>query len=83
MVSQGLGVALLPATAVAAELADGRLVGVAIRDAVPPRRRIVAIRRADAGPMSQPVAAFYEVLGGIGAVLTAGRPIDPRLEPSA
>ncbi len=83
MVGQGLGVALLPATAVAAELAEGRLVGVTIRDAVPPRRRIVAIRRADGGPMSQPVAAFYEVLGGIGAVLTAGRPVDPRLEPSA
>ncbi|HEY7523476.1 MAG TPA: LysR family transcriptional regulator [Candidatus Limnocylindrales bacterium] len=62
MVEQGLGVALLPATAVTAELADGRLTAVAIDGARPIRRRMVAIRRRDAGPPSGPVAAFYAVL---------------------
>jgi len=55
-------VALLPATAVTAELADGRLTAVAIDGVRPIRRRMVAIRRRGAGPPSGPVAAFYAVL---------------------
>ena len=69
MVGQGLGVALLPSTAVAVELADGRLRAIEIADAPPIRRRIVAIRSRDVGALSGPAAAFLEVLSGIGELL--------------
>ena len=72
MVGQGLGVALLPHTAVASELADGRLVAVTIDGARPIRRRIAAIRRRDLGAMTGPVAAFLEILAGVGEVLPGG-----------
>lgn len=62
MVEEGLGVALLPATAVGGELADGRLRSAAITDMAPVRRRIVAVRRRDAGPPSAVVAAFLRTL---------------------
>ena len=60
MIEQGLGVALLPQTAVRAELDDGTLRAVRIADASPPRRQIVAIRRRDAGEATGLVAAFME-----------------------
>ena len=69
MVGQGLGIALLPHTAVAAELADGRLRAVTIDGAQPIRRRIVAIRRRDLGAVTGPTAAFLEILGGVGEIL--------------
>lgn len=72
MVGQGLGIAFLPHTAVAGELADGRLRPIAIHGAAPIRRRIVAIRRRDLGAMTGPVAAFLEVLAGVGEVLPGG-----------
>lgn len=62
MVLQGLGVALLPQTAVAAELAAGSLRAVVIAGAEPVRRQIVAIRRRDAGPPSGLAAAFMRML---------------------
>lgn len=70
MVEQGLGVALLPRTAVAAELAAGTLRLVKITDAAPITRQIVAIRRRDGGPPSGIVGGFYEVLGGVDSLLT-------------
>lgn len=79
MVGQGLGIALLPLTAVAAELADGRLRAITIAGAAPIRRRIVAIRRRDLGDVAGPVAAFLEILGGVGEILPGvppGRPAD-------
>ncbi len=69
MVSEGLGVALLPYTAVAGELGEGRLHAVQLTGTEPIRRRVVAVRRADLGPPSGPVAAFYELLASIDAVL--------------
>ena len=69
MVGQGLGIALLPMTAVAGELADGRLRAIAIDGAAPIRRRIVAIRRRDLGAVAGPTAAFLELLGGVGEIL--------------
>lgn len=72
MVSQGLGIALLPRTAVADELADGRLRAIAIRGAQPIRRRIVAIRRRDVGLVAGPTAAFLEILAGVGEDLLPG-----------
>lgn len=75
MVGQGLGIALLPQTAVAREVADGRLRSMDITGMPPIRRRIVAIRRADLGGVTGPVAAFLEILAGVGEVLPrAARP---------
>lgn len=65
MVRQGLGVALLPHTAVAEELEAGSLRSVRIADAPRVRRRIVAIRRRDAGPPSGILAAFLATLDGL------------------
>lgn len=73
MVGQGLGVALLPHTAVAAELADGRLHAVTMDGAATIRRRIVAIRRKDLGAVGGPTAAFLEILAGVRELLP-GRP---------
>jgi len=61
MVEQGLGVALLPYTAVASELASGALQSAKLADADAIRRRIVAVRRRDAGPPSGLVSAFLEI----------------------
>ena len=52
MVEQGLGVALLPHTAVAGELEAGSLKAVTLADAPSLRREIVIFRRRDAGPAS-------------------------------
>jgi DNA-binding transcriptional LysR family regulator len=64
MVQEGFGVALLPGTAVAGELEAGVLREVAITDAEPVRREIVAIRRRSGGHPSGSVAAFLETLSG-------------------
>ncbi|MDQ2985051.1 MAG: LysR family transcriptional regulator [Actinomycetota bacterium] len=62
MVEHGLGFALLPHTAIAGELEAGSLSAVAMVDAPVVRRRIVAIRREDAGPATGAVAAFLSSL---------------------
>ncbi len=62
MLEEGLGVALLPRTAVRSEIAEGRLREVPISDMTPVRRRIVVVRRGDAGTPSTVVAAFLETL---------------------
>jgi DNA-binding transcriptional LysR family regulator len=62
MVEQGLGVAFLPAVAVAEEVRSHRLRVVQIADRRPPRRPIVAARRRYAGPPSGATAAFLELL---------------------
>ncbi len=80
MVGHGLGVALLPYTSVAAELADGRLHAVTIDGADPIRRSIVAIRRRGLGDVSGPAAAFLEILAGVREVLP-GAPLRAPGEP--
>lgn len=60
MVEQDLGIALLPRTAVAAELRAETLRSVRISDVAPLRRHIVALRRRDAGPPSRAAAAFLD-----------------------
>lgn len=65
MVRQGLGVALLPYTAVVEELAAGTLGSASITDAEPVRRRIVAIRRRHAGPPSGVVAALLDTIADV------------------
>ena len=83
MVLQGLGIALLPSTAVAQELLDGRLVAIELIGAAPIRRRITAIRRRDLGAMTGPVAAFLEILSGDGELLPGGPADRPRADGSA
>ena len=73
MVQQGLGVALLPQTAVAGELADGSLVAVRLADVEPAHRQIVAVRRKDDGAPTGLVAAFMEKLSRAEAGRSRGR----------
>ena len=62
MVERGLGVSLVPASTVAAELAAGTLAQIELVDAAPAPREIVAARRHDAGPPSGAVAVFLAML---------------------
>ncbi len=73
MVEQGLGVALLPHTAVTAELEAGTLRPVTLAEAASPKQRIVIYRRRDAGPPSTPLQAFLNCLSDL----------KPRLQESA
>lgn len=62
MVERGLGIALLPRTAVAREVAGKTLALVKMKDAPPMQNTIVAFRRRDAGQPGAIVAAFLELL---------------------
>src|SRR5213082_396913 len=64
MVERGLGVALLPATAVVRELEARHLSKVRVRDAPPMYNSIAAFRRRDAGRPEGVVAAFLALLTG-------------------
>jgi DNA-binding transcriptional LysR family regulator len=61
MVERGLGVALLPGTAVADALAAGSVREVGLGGAATIRRQLVAVERLDAGPASP----FLETLWGL------------------
>lgn len=65
MVEQGLGVALLPHTAVAGELEAGALRAVTLSDAPALRREIVIFRRRDAGAASGALEAFLNCLSDL------------------
>jgi len=71
MVEQGLGVAFLPAVAVADDVREGRLRVVRIGDREPPRRPIVAARRRNAGEPTGATAAFLDLLRSMGPELQA------------
>src|SRR5258708_9353932 len=62
MVERGLGVALLPGTAVAREAAGGTLAVVAMTHAPPMHNSIVVFRRRDAGEPERIVAAFLALI---------------------
>ena len=62
MVERKLGIALLPRSAVAGELAAKTLVQVPVGDAPVMTQKIVVIRRRDQGRPSGPVAAFLNLL---------------------
>jgi DNA-binding transcriptional LysR family regulator len=66
MVERGLGVALLPRTAVAREVESKTLHLVRMKDAPPMYQSIVAYRRVDAGKPEGIVAAFLTLLGAAG-----------------
>jgi DNA-binding transcriptional LysR family regulator len=65
-VMEGLGVALLPRQAVRKELAARSLRAIAIAGGRPIRRRIVAIRRRDAGDPSATLARFLDLMRSAG-----------------
>ena len=65
MVEQGLGVALLPHTAVAGELEAGSLKAVSLADSPSLRREIAIFRRRDAGPASGALEAFLNCLSDL------------------
>lgn len=73
MVEQGLGVALLPLTAVASDLDAGRLRAIRIEGAAPLHRRIVAVRRRDADEPEGATAAFIALLSQIPELLPGAR----------
>jgi DNA-binding transcriptional LysR family regulator len=62
MVLAGLGIALLPTTAVASELRDGSLRRLDLVGTPPIERRIVAVRRLDGEHRSSAANAFWELL---------------------
>lgn len=78
MVGHGLGVALLPATAVAGELAAGELRRVELNGAPPIRRRIVLVERRAAAPPSLPEAAFRALLLAIPQLVPGATAIGSR-----
>ncbi len=76
MVEQGLGVALLPATAVTGEVERGSLRGVPIEGALPLRRQIFVIRRRDAGPPTAAIRTFLELLRDVTRLVPGTAPVD-------
>ena len=74
MVAQGLGVALLPHTAVVDELRAGVLSAVRILDAAPVRRQIVAVHRRELAAASGLLGVLLDTLAEMRAELRmAGR----------
>lgn len=69
MVSHGLGVALLPTTAVASELARGTLRAIPLAGVAPIRRRIVSVRRKGSGRATPALQGFLEILDRIEEIL--------------
>jgi DNA-binding transcriptional LysR family regulator len=67
MVQLGLGVALLPRSALSDELDDGSLAAVEVVSTAPVRRQIVAIRRRDAGELSPALAALIRCVSDVAA----------------
>ena len=62
MVERGLGVSLLPRTAIVREVRAGVLRRVELIDGAPMRRQIVSMRRRDTGPPNGLVLAFLRLL---------------------
>jgi DNA-binding transcriptional LysR family regulator len=68
MVQLGLGIALLPRSALRDELDDGSLAAVAVVSPAPVRRQIVAIRRRDAGEAGPALTALIRSVQAVAAV---------------
>ncbi len=69
MVRDGLGVALLPHTAIAGDISRGELRAVPLAGVAPTRRRIVAVHRPSLGPPPPPLQGFLDVLDDIDGIL--------------
>ena len=75
MVEEGLGVSLLPRTAIRLGLAEGSLVELHLLDTPVMRRPVAAIYRSDT-PLSAPATAFLELARGLaGAATSAESPV--------
>jgi DNA-binding transcriptional LysR family regulator len=74
MVEHGIGISLVPHSAVTSELASGVLSVVELVDTTLPRREIVAVRRRDAGPPSGTVATFMALLTEVGSLMVGSEP---------
>jgi DNA-binding transcriptional LysR family regulator len=79
MVEHGIGISLVPHSAVTGELATGVLSVVELADTTLPSREIVAVRRHDAGPASGTVATFMALLTEVGSLIVGSEPPDPSL----
>src|SRR6266536_2935476 len=77
MVEHGIGISLVPHSALTGELATGALSVVDLVDTTLPRREIVAVRRHDAGPPSGTVATFMALLSEVGSLIVGGEPPPP------
>lgn len=73
MVLAGLGIALLPTTAVAGELRDGTLRRLELVGTPPIERRIVAVRRLDREQRTPATSAFWSLLEAFEAAATVPR----------
>jgi DNA-binding transcriptional LysR family regulator len=73
MVERGLGVALLPGTAVADAVSNGTLREIELVGAEAIRRRIVAVERLGPRPASPFVASFWELLDRIPETIPRAR----------
>lgn len=74
MVAGGLGVALLPRTSVAEELAGGTLSASRIEGADPGPRHIGLLRRADAGSPSASLAEFIAIVRRVPELVAGALP---------
>jgi DNA-binding transcriptional LysR family regulator len=81
MVEHGIGISLVPHSAVTGELASGVLSVVDLVDTTLPHREIVAVRRHDAGPPSGTVATFMTLLSEVGSLIVGGDPAQPVASP--
>jgi DNA-binding transcriptional LysR family regulator len=75
MVERGLGVALLPGTAVADALTAGSLRAIELAGAATIRRRIVAVERRESRPMSPFLKTLWGLLDRIPEVIPRALPI--------
>lgn len=74
MVERGLGVALLPGTAVAQSLTSGTLAEVTLAGAEPIRRRMVMVEHQGARGQPEIVAQFVSLLERIPEIIPRARP---------
>jgi DNA-binding transcriptional LysR family regulator len=75
LTARGLGVALLPSTAAAAEFDAGRLAVVGLADAPPIERRVVALERAEPSGWA-PVQTMRDLLSDIASFVPGARALD-------
>ena len=68
MVQLGLGIALLPRSALREELDDGSVAAITVVSTAPVRRQIVAIRRRDSGDLSPALAALVRCVQDVAAI---------------
>ena len=79
MVAEGLGISLLPRTAISTSLAGGSLIELHLLDTPSVRRPVAAIYRTDT-PLSASASAFLELARGLSAIANPPLSADGRGE---